>query len=90
MKNKLNFEQNAHHNAQGGVRKHNTTKRACFSVRSVVRNACVFLQATMVTKLCALATTTGRQRKEVPNALEPSLAYLSLLINSIVNCNTCI
>lgn len=66
-------EQNAHHNARGGAEKHSTTRRACFSVRSAVGNACACLLGIMATKLCALATTTGRPRKEDPSVLELQL-----------------
>ncbi|KAL4322586.1 hypothetical protein AHAS_Ahas14G0225300 [Arachis hypogaea] len=61
---------NAHHNAQGGVARPNTTSPACSFVRSVVGSAFVFLRGIMVTKLFALATTTGRPRKEDQNALK--------------------
>ncbi|KAG4926437.1 hypothetical protein JHK82_052236 [Glycine max] len=60
---------NAHHNAQGGVARPSTTSPACFSVRSVVGSAYVCHRGIMGTKQCALATTTGRPRKEDPNAL---------------------
>ncbi|MED6123220.1 hypothetical protein PIB30_047109 [Stylosanthes scabra] len=61
---------NALHNAQGGVGRPNTTSPACSSVRSVAGSAFVFLRAIMVTKLFALATTTGRPRKVDQNALK--------------------
>ncbi|KAH1192643.1 hypothetical protein HKD37_19G052611 [Glycine soja] len=62
-------DKNAHHNAQGGVARPSTTSPACFSVRSVVGSAYVCHRGIMGTKQCALATTTGRPRKEDPNAL---------------------
>ncbi|XWS40878.1 hypothetical protein CRYUN_Cryun17cG0033800 [Craigia yunnanensis] len=61
---------NVHHSARGGAARPNTISHACSSVRNAVRNACVFLQGIMGTKLCALATTTGRPRKEDPSALK--------------------
>ncbi|KAG4937423.1 hypothetical protein JHK82_051640 [Glycine max] len=64
---------NAHHNARGDVARPNTTSPACFSVRSAAGNACVCPRGIMVIKLCALATTTGRPRKEDPSALELQL-----------------
>ncbi|QHO10313.1 uncharacterized protein DS421_14g488750 [Arachis hypogaea] len=53
-----------------GVARPNTTSPACSFVRSVVGSAFVFLRGIMVTKLFALATTTGRPRKEDQNALK--------------------
>ncbi|KAK7300693.1 hypothetical protein RJT34_11541 [Clitoria ternatea] len=47
-----------------------TRSHACFSARSVVPNASVFLLVPMATSKSALATTAGRQRKEDPNALK--------------------
>lgn len=61
---------NAHHNAQEDVARHSTTNHACSTAKNVVPSACVFLLATMETRLCALATTTGRLRVEAPNALK--------------------
>ena len=43
---------------------------ACSSVRNVVLSACVYLQVRTATSNLALATTTGRPRKEDQNALE--------------------
>ncbi|KAF7819709.1 hypothetical protein G2W53_025164 [Senna tora] len=63
-------DKNAHHNALGDAREHNTTSPACSSVRNAVANACACLLAIMATKLCALATTTGRPRKEDQSALD--------------------
>ena len=73
---------NAHHSAQGGAARPNTTSLACSSARNAAASACVCPQVSMGTRLCALATTTGRPRKEDPNALEafePSF-YLSSLL----------
>ncbi|CAK9322659.1 unnamed protein product [Citrullus colocynthis] len=50
--------------------KHSTTSHACSSAKSAAGSACVCRLATMETKPFALATTTGRQRKEDPNALK--------------------
>ncbi|KAK9925078.1 hypothetical protein M0R45_033419 [Rubus argutus] len=61
---------NAHHSAQGGAARPNTTSPACSSARNAVASACVSPRGIMETKLCALATTTGRPRKEDQNALE--------------------
>ncbi|RRT61476.1 hypothetical protein B296_00017327 [Ensete ventricosum] len=61
---------NAHLNAQGGAQRHNTTSHACFSARSVALNASVYPQVSMATKESALATTTGRRKEGVQNALE--------------------
>ncbi|KAK9926012.1 hypothetical protein M0R45_023268 [Rubus argutus] len=70
---------NAHRSVQGDVARHSTTNHACSSARNAVLSVCVFLLASMATKLCALATTTGRPRKEDPNVLESffSEGYLS-------------
>ncbi|KAF9663731.1 hypothetical protein SADUNF_Sadunf17G0082600 [Salix dunnii] len=61
---------NAHHNARGGVARPSTISHACSSVRSAARSASAFPQGIMGIKLCALATITGRPRKEDPSALE--------------------
>ncbi|KAE8021682.1 hypothetical protein FH972_007553 [Carpinus fangiana] len=61
---------NAHRNARGGAARPNTTSHACSSVRSAAKSACACLRGITGTKLCALATTTGRPRKEAPSALE--------------------
>ncbi|CAL5362215.1 unnamed protein product [Camellia sinensis] len=61
---------NAHHNARGGVAKHNTRNHACSSATNVAQSACVFPLAIMGTRVCALATTTGRPREEAPSALK--------------------
>ncbi|KAG5013883.1 hypothetical protein glysoja_006059 [Glycine soja] len=74
---------NAHHNARGDVARPNTTSPACFSVRSAAGNACVCPRGIMVIKLCALATTTGRPRKEDPSALELQLVQLQLSLSYI-------
>ncbi|KAL9343584.1 hypothetical protein Peur_064015 [Populus x canadensis] len=61
---------NVHHNARGGVARPSTISHACSSVRSAARSASAFPQGIMGIKLCALATTTGRPRKEGLSALE--------------------
>lgn len=61
---------NAHHNARGDVRGLSTISHACSSVRNAAGNVCVYHLVIMVTRLCALATTIGRPRKEDPSALE--------------------
>ncbi|CAA2974289.1 GASA GAST Snakin [Olea europaea subsp. europaea] len=61
---------NALHNAQGGVARHSTTNHACSSARNAAESVSVFHQVIMVIKVFALATTTGRPRKEDQNALE--------------------
>ncbi|XVF16621.1 hypothetical protein REPUB_Repub10bG0048300 [Reevesia pubescens] len=71
---------NAHHSARGGAARPNTTSPACSSVRNAARNACVFLQGIMATKLCALATTTGRPRKEDPSALKLSRIFSPIFL----------
>jgi hypothetical protein len=63
-------DQNVHHNARGGVARPSTISHACSSVRSAARSASAFPQGIMGIKLCALATTTGRPRKEGLSALE--------------------
>ncbi|XVF58272.1 hypothetical protein PTKIN_Ptkin07bG0051700 [Pterospermum kingtungense] len=63
------YDQNAHHSARGGAARPNTISLACSSVRNAAANACVCPLDIMETKLCALATTTGRPRKEDPSAL---------------------
>ncbi|GMQ10638.1 hypothetical protein CsSME_00053564 [Camellia sinensis var. sinensis] len=64
------LSRNAHHNAKGGVAKHNTRNHACSSATNVAQSACVFPLAIMGTRVCALATTTGRPREEAPSALK--------------------
>ena len=61
---------NVHLSAQGGVARHSTINHACSSVRNVAGHAFVFLQGIMGTNKFALATTTGKPRKEAPNALK--------------------
>lgn len=70
-------EQNAHHNARGDVARRSTTNHACFSVKSAVPSACVYPLATMGIRQCALATTTGRPRREDPSALRSFPSLLS-------------
>ena len=74
----LGHEQNAHQNARGDVARHNTTSHACSSARNAATSAFVFLLASMATKLCALATITGRPREEDPNAPETSSTTTSM------------
>ncbi|KAF3640438.1 BURP domain-containing-like protein [Capsicum annuum] len=61
---------NVCHNVQGGVAKHSTTSHACSSAKSAATSACVFHLVPMETRLFVHVTTTGRPRKEDPNALE--------------------
>ncbi|KAG6735301.1 hypothetical protein POTOM_062141 [Populus tomentosa] len=61
---------NVHHNARGGAARPSTISHACSSARSAAGSASAFPQGIMGIKLCALATTTGRPRKEGPSALE--------------------
>ena len=61
---------NAHHNARGDAARPNTTSPACSSVRNAAKSVCVCPQGIMGTKVCALATTTGRPSKEDPSALD--------------------
>ncbi|KAL2329982.1 hypothetical protein Fmac_017563 [Flemingia macrophylla] len=72
---------NALHNARGGAARPNTTSPACFSVRSAARSAYVCPRGIMVIKLCALATTIGRPRREDPSALELQLHQWLLSYN---------
>ncbi|KAK9271479.1 hypothetical protein L1049_001838 [Liquidambar formosana] len=57
------------------ARRHPTKSHACSSASNAAPSASVFLQALMATSKCALATTTGRPKKEDPNALEPSYLF---------------
>ena len=57
-------------NAQGDVATQSIISHACSSAKSAAGSACVCRLATMETKPFVLATTTGRQRKEDPNALK--------------------
>ncbi|KAE8675806.1 F-box protein [Hibiscus syriacus] len=61
---------NAHRSAQGDVARPSTTNHACSSVRNAAGHACVCPQGITGTNKFALATTTGRPRKEAPNALK--------------------
>ncbi|KAJ6290308.1 hypothetical protein OIU76_028262 [Salix suchowensis] len=61
---------NVHRNARGGAGRPSTTSHACSSVRSAARSASAFPQGIMGIKLYALATITGRPRKEDQSALE--------------------
>ncbi|KAK1567152.1 hypothetical protein Q3G72_008712 [Acer saccharum] len=47
-----------------------TRRHACSSARNAAQNACVCLPELMETSISALATITGRPRKEDPNVLE--------------------
>ncbi|KAK9277801.1 hypothetical protein L1049_027357 [Liquidambar formosana] len=62
------LDSSAHLSAREGVARHSTANHACFSAKNAAQSACAFPLATMVTRLCALAITTGRPRKEDPNA----------------------
>ncbi|CAK7327988.1 unnamed protein product, partial [Dovyalis caffra] len=66
----VKFLKSARHNARGGARRPSIISHACSSVRSAAGSASAFPQGFMAIKLCALATTTGRPRKEDPNVLE--------------------
>ncbi|KAF7802984.1 hypothetical protein G2W53_042095 [Senna tora] len=70
MDPEVSISTNAPHNARGGARRPNTRSHACSSVTSAAGNACVCPRGIMGIKPFALATTTGRPRKEDPNALE--------------------
>ena len=72
-------DQNARHNARGDAARRSIISHACSSVRSVAVSACAYHQAFTATKQCALATTTGRPRKEVLNALRLLLHWPSPL-----------
>uniref|UniRef100_A0A2P2IZZ9 Uncharacterized protein n=1 Tax=Rhizophora mucronata TaxID=61149 RepID=A0A2P2IZZ9_RHIMU len=72
-----NENQNARPSAQGDAARHNITNRACSSVKNAVPSACVSLLATMATKVCAPATTTGR-----PSVEDPSAPRLTILLPS--------
>ncbi|XXG55434.1 hypothetical protein AAC387_Pa03g3102 [Persea americana] len=56
--------------AHTDARQRHTGNHACSSASSAALSACVFLLALMETSRPALATTTGRPRKEDPNALD--------------------
>ncbi|KAK1383618.1 Gibberellin-regulated protein 5 [Heracleum sosnowskyi] len=64
------LDRSARINVQGGAAGHSTTNHACSSARNAAGSACVFPLVSMVTKLYALATTTGRPNKEDQNALD--------------------
>ncbi|KAJ0042283.1 hypothetical protein Pint_19224 [Pistacia integerrima] len=61
---------NVHHNVRGDAARLNIISHACSSVRSVAKSAFVCPQVSMATNKSALATTTGRPRREAPNALK--------------------
>lgn len=69
------FSQNALHSAREDAARHSITNHACSSVRNVARSVCAFLRVSMVIKPSALATTTGRPRKEDPSALKSIIIY---------------
>lgn len=79
------YDQNAPHNARGGAGEPSTRSRACSSVTSAAGSACACLRGIMVIKPCALATTTGRPRKEDPSALKPATLYSILYISSYLS-----
>ncbi|KAI3859715.1 hypothetical protein MKX03_031229 [Papaver bracteatum] len=56
--------------AKIGVLRRHTRSHVCSTVTSAATNACVFHQAHMVIKKNALATTTGKHRKENPSVLD--------------------
>ncbi|KAK4278015.1 hypothetical protein QN277_015918 [Acacia crassicarpa] len=63
-----------------------TRSLACSSVRNAALNACVFLLVRTATSNPALATTTGRPRKEDPNAPEEIRVYdllYALIISNV-------
>nr|AFK43150.1 unknown [Lotus japonicus] len=84
---------NAHHNARGGAAGPSTTNLACFSAKSAAGLASVCPRVIMGTKLCALATTTGRPREEVPSALKHVLHLIKrdsfLYIYDIISLTPC-
>ncbi|KAA8530666.1 hypothetical protein F0562_005400 [Nyssa sinensis] len=71
------------------AQRHHTRSRACSSASSAAPSASVCHRAHMATNKHALATTTGRPRKAVPNApkptskllLDPIYGDLSLVLN---------
>lgn len=69
------FPQNALHSAREDAARHSITNHACSSVRNVAGSVCAFLRVSMVIKPSALATTTGRPRKEDPSALKSVIIY---------------
>ncbi|KAJ8551692.1 hypothetical protein K7X08_021707 [Anisodus acutangulus] len=52
------------------AQQHHTRSHVCSFVRNAVLHACVFLLGFMATNKHALATTTGRLKKENQNALK--------------------
>ncbi|VFQ91939.1 unnamed protein product [Cuscuta campestris] len=67
-----NMGQSANKSATGGAPRPNTGSRgACRSVNHAVQSAGACLPEPPATKKNALATTTGRPRKEALNALNP-------------------
>ena len=94
MDQEVSKPSNAQIDVPHGVEEHNTTSHACFSAKSAAGSACVCRLATMETKPFVLATTTGRQRKEDPNALKTitpqffSLFVLPFLLHFSANPNS--
>ncbi|XVE83780.1 hypothetical protein DITRI_Ditri16bG0114100 [Diplodiscus trichospermus] len=78
---KKHNDNNAHHSARGGAARPNTISHACSSVRNAAANACVCPQAITGIKLCALATTIGRPRKEDPSALKLWTIFSSFFLH---------
>lgn len=62
----------------------NTASHAYSFATSAARSVCVCPLATMATRLCALATTIGRPRKEDLNALKQSALRFQNLFLFIV------
>ncbi|KAL6286802.1 hypothetical protein ACE6H2_011192 [Prunus campanulata] len=60
------------------ARPHRTRNHACSSAKNAAPHAYVFLQAFMATNKFALATTTGRPKKDDPNALEKEYIFENL------------
>ncbi|KAK9194822.1 hypothetical protein WN944_005529 [Citrus x changshan-huyou] len=63
-------DQNALENVIRDAARPNTASHAYSFATSAARSVCVCPLATMATRLCALATTIGRPRKEDLNALK--------------------
>ncbi|GLT57637.1 hypothetical protein SLA2020_305950 [Shorea laevis] len=78
----VNFNlQIANRNVHTVAQRLRTRSLACSSASSAVPNASAFLQALMVTGRSALATTTGRPRKENPSALDHLNQFPTLFSN---------
>ncbi|GKV00182.1 hypothetical protein SLEP1_g12917 [Rubroshorea leprosula] len=73
----VNFNlQTANRNVHTVAQQLRTRSLACSSASSAVPNASAFLQVLMATGRSALATTTGRPRKENPSALDHLINFL--------------